>query len=283
MVFRRAAQVLMLGALFFSSASQSGQGKLLATPGVSQLEGSGGGGIVPWATLAGYASRDEIAASVFATRVSVDEFRLDAWGAAVNFYDRLELSAAHHDFWVKPLGVQLGQDIVAAKLRLVGDLVYSTAPQVSVGIQHKRLDDGLIASAVGAKNSTDGTDYYIAAAKLHLGAIAGYNALWNITARATKANQLGLLGFGGDINNSYDWQLEASAALLLSRSLAVGIEYRQKPNNLGFAEEQDWHDVFIAWIPNKSMNITAAWADLGSIAGEQNQTGVYVSLTGYVW
>jgi len=46
---------LLLATSFSSLASD---GKLLATPGVSQIEGSGGGGIVPWAQLAGYASED---------------------------------------------------------------------------------------------------------------------------------------------------------------------------------------------------------------------------------
>ena len=36
----------------------AGEGKLIGTAGLNQIEGSGGGGIVPWATLAGYDSRD---------------------------------------------------------------------------------------------------------------------------------------------------------------------------------------------------------------------------------
>ena len=34
------------------------QGKLLATGGVSQVEGAGGGGLVPWALITGYGSVD---------------------------------------------------------------------------------------------------------------------------------------------------------------------------------------------------------------------------------
>ena len=45
----------------FSFGGIAGQGKLLGTPGVSQVEGSAGGGLVPWAQLAGYASDDEFA------------------------------------------------------------------------------------------------------------------------------------------------------------------------------------------------------------------------------
>ena len=67
-----------------------------------------------------------------------------------------------------------------------------------------------------------------------------------------------------------------------NRHLAFGIEYRQKPDNLSFAREEDWNDVFIAWFPNKHINVTAAWADLGDIAGVKDQQGWYLSLTAYL-
>ncbi|WP_051085435.1 DUF3034 family protein [Hahella ganghwensis] len=262
---------------------QAGEGKLLGTPGVTQLEGSGGGGIVPWATMAGYASRDETAISGFATRVNVDDYRLSVWGAAINLYDRVEVSFAHQNFYLKGAGSEIRQDIAGLKVRLSGDLVYTDWPQISAGIQHKMLADDTIADAVGAKDSNHGTDLYVVASKLHLGAIGGYNALWSLAGRATKANQLGLLGYGGDDKDSYSLNLEASVAVLLSRQWALGAEYRQKPDNLSFAEEQDWMDLFVAYLPNKHINATLAYADLGDIAGADHQTGVYLSITGYFW
>lgn len=261
----------------------AGEGKLLATPGVIQLEGSGGSGIVPWATLAGYASQDEIAVTTFATRVSVDDYRLSSWGVAANLYDRVEVSVAKQDFDLRASGAEISQDIYGVKARVAGNLVYSAWPQLAVGVQHKRLSDGDIAAAVGADDASSGTDVYITASKLHLGAANGYNVLWTLAARATKANQLGLLGFGGDKDNSYSVQLEASAVLLLSRKIAVGFDYRQKPDNLAFAKEQAWKDYFIVYVPNKHFNLTLAYVDLGSIAGQPNQTGTYLSLTGYLW
>jgi hypothetical protein len=71
--------------------------------------------------------------------------------------------------------------------------------------------------------------------------------------------------------------------VLLSRQLVLGIEYRQKPDNLPGLEEEDAMDVFVAYIPNKQFNLTAAWVDLGTIAGAENQRGPYLSLTGYLW
>lgn len=161
---------------------------------------------------------------------------------------------------------------------MYGDIVYSKLPQVSLGIQAKKLNTSDIAFALGAKKDS-GTDVYLAISKLHLGFIGGYNWLWNITARHTEANQIGLLGFGGPGNDS-SIQLEASTAILIDRHLAIGVEYRQKPDNLNIGES-DWQDIFVAWFPNKHFSTTVAYVDLGNIAGIKNQTGWYLSLMGY--
>ena len=274
-------KLLLICLLFWPLASHAGEGKLLATPGVTQFEGAGGGGLVPWAMLAGYASRDETASQAFTTRLQLDDFELLAYGVAFNFRDQVEVSVARQELEVQPLGVTIRQNVVGAKIRLYGDLVYSRFPQISVGLQHKRLLDEAVPLAVGAAD-TRGTDVYLAASKLHLGAVGGYNLLWGLTARYTRANQTGFLGFGGDVSDSRSLQAEGSIAVLFSRHLALGLEYRYKPDNLGFATEDNWKDIFIAWIPNKHLNVTAAYAEMGDIAGLTDQEGVYVSLTGYL-
>ncbi|ATC81117.1 DUF3034 family protein [Pseudoalteromonas agarivorans] len=270
---------LLLGLLLSSSFSGlASDGKLLATPGVSQIEGSGGGGIVPWAQLAGYASEDEFSVNGFCSRADVTDYTLDVCGVQVNLFNRVELSYAQQRFDVPALDTEIEQSITGAKIRLYGDIVYSDWPQLSVGIQHKSLDDGAVATLVGAQD-TSGTDYYLAASKLHLGAVGGLNWFWNVTTRYSEANQLGLLGYGG-ANDDAKILFEGSTAVFLSRSVAVGIEYRQKSNNLNLGE-QDWKDLFVAWMPNKHVSVTAAYLDLGSIAGASDQTGWYLSVTGY--
>ncbi|MEP7704394.1 DUF3034 family protein [Paraglaciecola sp. 25GB23A] len=268
--------------LGLSMSVLAADGKLIGTAGLTQVEGSGGGGIVPWATISGYDSRDQISASATATQVDVDDFRLVMFAANVSFYDTLEVSIAQQRFEIKGAGVEIKQNILGLKYRVCGDVVYSTWPQVSVGMQYKQLEDSAVASSVGAENSSNGTDFYVAATKVHLGAIAGYNAVWNITARATKANQMGILGFGGVQNNDYELMLEASAGILFSRNIAVGVEYRQKPDNLGLGED-DWTDYFVSYIPSKDFNLTLAWAKLGSIAGAPGQSGLYLSFNGQLW
>ena len=257
--------------------------KLLLTGGVSQVEGAAGGGLTPWAVIGGYGTRDQIGGNAFYTRVEASDYALDSFGAAVGIYDRVELSIARQSFNTQDVGALLGvgknfkfkQDIYGIKVKLIGDVVYdqdSWLPQVSVGLQHKRNNQGAVVRTVGAKDDS-GTDYYLTATKLYL----PYSTLVNATVRATKANQIGLLGFGGDKNNSYKAEFEGSVAYLLSKNLAVGVEYRMKPDNLGFAKEDDWKDIFIAWAPTKNVSLTAAYVDLGNVAIRDNQKAVYVS------
>ena len=102
---------------------------------------------------------------------------------------------------------------------------------------------------------------------------------------ARWANQNGLLGFGGAQSRVMP---ELSVAKLLARNLAIGAEFRAKPDHLeqsvlgpGALKEDDWKDVFIAWAPNKQLSLTAAWVDLGKIAPAvqpRRQRGGYLSL-----
>jgi hypothetical protein len=213
----------------------------------------------------------------FNTQVNVDDYRLQSWGVNASFYDRIEVSAAQQTFDLTTLGGDIRQNIIGLKARLYGDVVYSQWPQVALGLQYKTLLDEGLAKALGADNSASGTDIYLAMTKVHLALLYGYNFVWNLSLRATKANEMGLLGFGGSENKNYEIMTEASAGILLNQHVAVGLEYRQKPDNLGLKED-DWKDAFITYIPNKNISLTFAWAELGSIAGVKDQNGWYFSL-----
>jgi hypothetical protein len=261
-------------------------GKLLATGGVSQLEGAGGGGLTPWALITGYGTRNSYGANAHHTTVRTQDYGLDTFGVAVGIADRVELSLAKQNFHGTdgPLdGLKLRMDIVGVKLKLAGDAVYdqdSPLPQIAVGAMAKRNDKvrGLTGVSsvkqLGAKDE-HGIDYYVSATKL----ILDQSLLLNGTLRATRANQMGLLGFGGDLNNRYKPMLEISAAYLFHRTLAAGVEYRMKPRNLGIDKEKDFYDAFIAWFPTKNLSVTAAYAVLGDITvlNPTNQKGLYLS------
>ncbi|MGI2156103.1 DUF3034 family protein [Shewanella baltica] len=253
--------------------------RVVATGGGTTIEGSAGGGIVPWAVINGYGSSDEWSATAMATGVYVDDFSLKVIGASLSFDNRFELSVARQTFDLDTMGGELGQDIFGVKYKLAGELLYTAMPQITLGAQYKRVDDFAIPQAVGARDDW-GLDVYIAASKVFFDAVAGRNLLLNGTVRATKANQTGLLGFGTQASNDYQFVLEASAAVLLTDNVALGIEYRQKPNELAFAREDDWQDVFLAWFINKHLSVVTAYANLGSIAGFADQQGWYVSVEG---
>lgn len=260
------------------------QGKLLATGGVSQVEGSGGGGLTPWALITGYGTRDGIGVSAHYTYVALPDYHLVSPGIAIGLFDRLELSYAWQAFGTEATGTALGlgqgftfhQNIYGAKLRLIGDAVYdqdSWLPQIAIGLQHKENDRGAVIRAVGGRGAV-GTDFYVSATKLFL----AQSLLANVTARQTKANQLGILGFGGDKHDHYSLQAEASLAYLLSRKFAFGGEVRTKPSNLSVAREGAAFDVFAAWFVNKNFSATLAYANLGNIVLHDDQGGVYLSL-----
>jgi hypothetical protein len=284
-LLRASTALLSLSALACAALpAHAGQGRLLATGGATQVEGAAGGGIVPWAVLAGYGTGQQVGGTAFYTRVDTGDYALDAYGAAFTLHNRLELSVARQSFDLGELQRRLAlpwdaleQDVFGAKLRLAGDVVYTRLPQISMGVQHKRMRDGTLPLALGARDDK-GTDAYLSASKLFLDGAGGYQLLVNATLRNTRANQGGLLGFGGDQRSARSWVWEGSAAVLLDPRVAVGVEYRQKPDNLGFAREDDWRDVFVAWFPNKHVAVVGAWADLGSIATLDDQRGAYVSV-----
>jgi hypothetical protein len=259
-------------------------GKLLATSGVSQIEGAAGGGLTPWAVITGYETRDAIGANAHYTFINTPSFTLHSTGASLGLYDRVELSYAREIFDTGATGAKLGlgngftfnEDVVGAKLRVAGDAVYdqdTLMPQVALGLQYKRNDQPAVLHAIGAK-SADGVDFYGSATKLFI----EESVLLNATVRASRANQIGILGFGGDRNNDYSAEFEGSAAYLLSRKIAIGAEYRENPNNLKFAAENRWLDAFVAYFPTRNISLTLAAVDLGDIAGQHRQRGVFLSV-----
>ncbi|HCE53215.1 MAG TPA: DUF3034 domain-containing protein, partial [Shewanella baltica] len=146
--------------------------RVVATGGGTTIEGSAGGGIVPWAVINGYGSSDEWSATAMATGVYVDDFTLKVIGASLSFDNRFELSVARQTFDLDTMGGELGQDIFGVKYKLAGELLYTAMPQITLGAQYKRVDDFAIPLAVGARDDW-GLDVYIAASKVFFDAVAG--------------------------------------------------------------------------------------------------------------
>ena len=254
--------------------------KLLLTNAVSAVDGASGGGISNWATIAGRQETRGVGVQAHVTAVLLPDFFYQSHGVALGIADRIELSYARQNFGTQDVGAALGigqgymlnQDVFGAKVRLFGDVVYGNTmvPQVAVGAQYKRSLDGAVASAVGAAHD-EGVDVTLSATKLLL----SHSVLVNTTARLTKANQNGLLGFGSVSDDSYAVQFEGAVAYQFSRRFVMGTEFRTKPDNLGLGEG-DWFDVFAAYAPSDNLTVTAAYADLGSIATFTGQRGAFL-------
>jgi len=278
----RVAFSLVLASLALRAAPAAGGDRLPWTGAVDEIEGSAGGGLVPWALIGGLGTNEQIGATGFATYVSTQNFSLRSAGANVGVNDRVEVSVARQRFDAGSVvpGLTLGQDIFGVKVRLLGDAVFApdeVLPQIALGAQYKRtLDFDQIPRAVGAARGED-VDFYIAATKLYFAAIDGRNVIIDATLRRTRADQFGLLGFGGD-GSGYTWNPEFSAAIWLQDQVLLGAEYRDKPNNLSAFRENSAEDIFLAWGPVKNFTLTTAWTNLGQIAGKSTQRGVYVSL-----
>lgn len=259
-------------------------GQLAGSGGVSQIEGAGGGGLVPWALIAGTATRDQWSPTAFHSRLSLPQYEVTSQGVALGLYNRYEFSYAQQEIDINEVvpDAYLRQDIIGFKLRVAGNAIVDQdmlLPQLEVGVFYKqgRKFLHIPGDALGARRSRD-VELYAAATKIWLDGIVGRTTLLNATLRYTRANQFGLLGFGGDTNANRELCLELSSAVFVNDQWLLGAEYRQKPDNLSAAEEEAAYDLFVAWLPYKQLALTVAWVSLGSIVNQPSQDGAYASL-----
>jgi len=133
--------------------------------------------------------------------------------------------------------------------------------------------------------SKSSTDVYAAASKIVN--VGGKNVLLNGVLRASKANQLGLLGFGGGTavgaKTGYSVVPELSVEVFAADNVIVGAEYRAQPNNGvtatdGVLHQNAAYDLHIVYVANKNFTLTAAYTNLGQVApaftGSNKQNGM---------
>ena len=332
---QRFSSKLALGAiaaatLLATGAAQADTGKLSLTGGITSIDGAAGGGITPWATIG--TMGNEVGVSAAYSTLTTQDYGLRAYGLAIGINNRAEVSFGRQELDIGKLallgGNSLAMNVMGAKIRVAGEAILDSdnlMPQISVGILVKQtlptngptttvaaamtdntpapvgINADSVISTLGAK--TQGTEYYVSASKLLL----NKGLLLNGTLRYTNANQNGLLGFGSGAGGNNESRIypEFSAAYLLSPKLAIGGEYRFKPNNLegrgnalktaltgtnsnvGNAlggtslAEDDWKDVFIAYTPTKNLTLTLAYVDMGRVVSgftsSKTQQGTFLS------
>ena len=292
---RRLAHPLLvaIGLVLAQAGAHAGSDKLLLTGGVTSIDGAAGGGLTPWAVIGSNATEGQFGVAATASIVSTRNYTMQVHGLLLAWDDRYELTLAQQDFATGATGRALGlpglhlrMDILGAKVRLLGDAVLDSdnwVPQVAAGVEVKDTYAGGLKPTLQALGAhTNGFDWYVSATKLFL----AQGILVNGTLRATKANQNGLLGFGGTADDKYKLEPEVSVAWLANRKLAFGAEYRRKPDNLNPSllgaglKEDDWVDVFTAWAPTKNISVTVAYVQLGHIVpavATKKQAGGYAS------
>ncbi len=190
-----------------AACSQAAGDRLLATGGVMEIEGSAGGGAVPWALIAGLGTDEQVGGSSFCTHARQQKFELRSCGLAIGFHDRVEVSYAKQRFDLEEIipGESIAVDVAGLKVRLLGDAVFDQDrwyPQLSLGLQYKKNRDfDFVPALLGARDDAD-VDVYLAATKVYLAGPLSRTWLLNATLRSTRANQFGILGFGGVDNES---------------------------------------------------------------------------------
>jgi hypothetical protein len=271
------------------------EGKLPLTAGFSDLEGSGGGGLVPFALISGYGSSTSWGANAHFTNIQLRDLHLYTYGAAVGLLDRFELSYTRQQLDVTGTalnGLGVKQDVYGLKVKLFGDAIYgqdSWLPQVAIGAQYKHNDGIKHGESVGlpgvinpvqlGAQAEHSTDIYLVATKVFL----AESLLVNAVVRETKANQFGLLGFGGDRHRGYSTRPEGTIAYLLTRKLAVGGEIRTGPHNLAADDQTNAWTLFAAWTPTSNLSLVAAYLNIGSVLAPvttvtKHQDGPYLSV-----
>ena len=273
-LIKKLATTLAISGLCLSGAAQAA---------VTQVEGQAGGGIVPWALLSSGKP------TISATWVDTGDYTLSSVAIQTAIADKIELSYARMTFDAgTAAGGAFGQidvDVLGVKVKLM-DLNGMT-PAVAFGIQYKNTNGNLafdnFLKGQGADDSD--TEFYLAATSLT--PIGDRKLLINATLRATRANQIGILGYKSKWEDDYEAQFETSIGMFLNDKTVIGVEYRMKPDNINGLHEQDWGDLFFAYFPTKNMSITAAAALFGDVVAEVNngesgsdQRGLYLQIQG---
>ena len=257
-----------------------------AQAAVTNIDGQAGGGIVPWALLSS-------GPTVAYTRISTQNLDINSLAINTSFANRVEVSYARN--MLNDNGSTLGNsnntdnvDNFGIKVK-INDMSDSM-PQFAVGAVYKKVSgnlyDNVLSPGLGVNNSS--TDLYGAVSKIVN--IGGKNVLLNGVLRASKADELGLLGFGGGSTagapSGYKIEPELSAEIFAASNVVVGAEYRKMPNfsvagvTDGILHPNSAYDFHVVYVANKTFTLTAAYANLGEVApavnGTNRQNGLFL-------
>ena len=200
-------------------------GKLRLTRGISTVEGQGGGGLTPWALITGDETDRGIGGTAHVTAVKLPDYSFLSYGVGVGLFDRFELTYTRQEFDTEDVGAALGWVRVSHSARMSGAQRCAWPATRSTIRTHgcrrsrsaqtgSRTIRAPSISAIGGSDD-EGWEAYASATKILLDS----SLLLNGTLRWTNANQTGLLGYGGNLNDDHELMGEFSAGWMLSRDL----------------------------------------------------------------
>lgn len=179
-------------------------------------------------------------------------------------------------------GVRIGDDIVYmhnlnARVALVqeGGFGKSWLPAVTAGVHYKvnktvsNIDQELGGALTGIGIADDaGLDYTLYASKMFTS--APRPVLLNAGLRSTSAAHIGLLGF----TDERDLVFEGNAVMLVTDRLALGAEYRQKPDAYDeipglIGNEDDWWSLVFGYVANDHLTVSGGYFHLGQVLNNE--------------
>lgn len=266
----------IIACMLFASGAQAA---------ITDVDGQAGGGLVPWALLSA-------GPTVAISNLNTESLGINILAANTSFANRVEVSYAHSMMHIT--SGSLGSNNIDAvdniglkvKLNDMGD----SMPQFALGLVYKKasgnLVDNVLIPGLGVDSSS--TDVFGAATKIVT--VGGKTVLLNGVLRATKANQMGLLGFGGGTTagakTGYSIEPEVSIEMFAADNVVFGAEYRAQPNNSvaatdGVLHQNSAYDLNVVYVANKNLTLTAAYVGLGQVAPAatgttNNQNGMFL-------
>jgi hypothetical protein len=253
-----------------------------AQAAITNIDGQAGGGLVPWALLSS-------GPTVAVTHLGTPKLNINSLAVNTSFANMTEVSYARNMLSITGSTLPASADTVNVDnfgLKVKLNDMSDSMPQFALGLVYKNTSGNLYDNALKAAGiNKSGTDVYAAASKIVN--IGGKNVLLNGVLRASKANQMGLLGSTGGTTagskNSYSIKPELSVEVFAADNVIVGAEYRAQPSNGVVATDGTLHqnaayDFHIVYVANKNFTLTAAYTNLGQVApgytGSNKQDGM---------
>ena len=210
--------------------------------------------IVETSALDGIVSRPQLGAwYVNLTDAEINWFSL---GAAVTFFDRLEISGGYESINAKNYGDNaINKYNVGAKLRFLDENAFDTVwvPALAVGGVYKYTDSETV-DALGLDN--DGFDGYVVATKLVKE--TPIPVLLSVGGLLSDEVVNGVVG-----HNKYGAAAFANIDLIPVEQVAFGFEYKQGVHVGDGITNHDYFDGHVAWFVTDSLTLVGAYAYTG--------------------